>query len=97
MKLWFISQGVDLGGYVYDSAVVAAETEEDARFTHPAGKRAIGKYQWSGSEWGVVTWGGAQLTYEGTALWVRPEDVKVRCIGETNEPAGVVLASFDTY
>ncbi len=36
MKLWLISQGVNGGYDTYDSAVVAAETEEHARKTSPA-------------------------------------------------------------
>jgi len=31
MKLWIISQSVNRGYDTYDSAVVAAETEEEAR------------------------------------------------------------------
>ncbi len=36
MKLWLISQKVNTGYDTYDSAVVAAETEEQARKTSPA-------------------------------------------------------------
>lgn len=35
MKLWLISQDVNNGYDTYDSAVVAAETEEDARQIRP--------------------------------------------------------------
>jgi hypothetical protein len=97
MKLWLISQDVDTSDCVYDSAVVAAETEEDARFTHPSGKRAVGNHKWHDGEWGIFTWDGLQLTREGNALWAQPSDVEVRYIGETDEPAGVILASFDAY
>lgn len=37
MKLWVISQGVNNGYDTYDSAVVAAESEEEARNTLPSG------------------------------------------------------------
>ena len=37
MKLWIISQCVNRGYDTYDSAVVAAETEEEARNTLPSG------------------------------------------------------------
>lgn len=35
MKLWLISQTENDGYDTYDSAVVAAESEEDARSIHP--------------------------------------------------------------
>jgi len=35
MKLWLISQTENTGYDVYDSAVVAAQTEEEARRLHP--------------------------------------------------------------
>ncbi len=37
MKLWLISQDENRDYDTYDSAVVAAENEEDARATHPSG------------------------------------------------------------
>jgi hypothetical protein len=36
MKLWLISQEVYKGYDTFDSAVVAAETEEEAKMIHPA-------------------------------------------------------------
>lgn len=36
MKLWYIYQDQNNGYDTYDSAVVAAETEKDARNTHPS-------------------------------------------------------------
>ncbi len=41
MKLWLISQDTNEDYETYDSAVVAAETEEGARLTHP------GEREWS--------------------------------------------------
>ena len=38
MKLWVISQTVNRGYDTYDSAVVAAETEEEARNILPSGE-----------------------------------------------------------
>ena len=37
MKLWLISQDAERGYDTYDSAVVAAETEDQARMIHPDG------------------------------------------------------------
>lgn len=50
MKLWLISQDMVSGYDTFDSAVVAAETEEDARNTHPA----TYKRDWDGNE--TSTW-----------------------------------------
>lgn len=41
MKLWLISQGVNTNWDTYDSAVVAAETEADAREMDPGGSKKI--------------------------------------------------------
>jgi hypothetical protein len=44
MKLWLISQTENNDYDTYDSAVVAAETEEDARQMHPGSGEWGGKY-----------------------------------------------------
>jgi hypothetical protein len=38
MKLWLISQDVNNNYDTYDSAVVAAETADEAQRTHPGGE-----------------------------------------------------------
>ena len=40
LYLWLITQDVERGYDTYDSAVVAAYTEEEARKTHPSGDNA---------------------------------------------------------
>lgn len=44
MKLWKISQEVNDDSRTYDAAVVAADSEETARHTHPSG-RWLGWYR----------------------------------------------------
>ena len=39
MKLWLISQSVNNDYDTYDAAVVAAETEEEAKKIHPCGRQ----------------------------------------------------------
>jgi hypothetical protein len=47
MYLYLISQN-DFGGYdTYDSAVVAAESMNDAQNTHPGGKDRWDSYTWT--------------------------------------------------
>lgn len=48
MKLWLIAQDQNNGYDTYDSAVVAAETEEQARQTNPQGTGPI--------DWGAHIW-----------------------------------------
>ena len=76
MKLYIISQSVNRWYDTYDSAVVAAESEDDARDIHPYG------------EWPKIY----------CKDWVAKEEkhlVEVLYIGETNQPRGAILASFN--
>lgn len=45
MKLWILTQDKNHNYDTYDSAVVAAETEEEARLIHPSGY----KTNWDGT------------------------------------------------
>lgn len=70
MKLWRISQTKNGNHDTYDSAVVAAETEEAARMTHP-------NYpEWTGRKEG--TWAAAKhvtVEYLGEAREGHPAGV----------------------
>lgn len=46
MKLWLIEQNINNGYDTYDSAVVAAKTEEEARNIHPRGDNEWSDYCW---------------------------------------------------
>lgn len=48
LKLWLISQEENTGWDTYDSAVVAAKTEEEARLTNPDGEWNL-SYAWCSS------------------------------------------------
>lgn len=91
MKLWHIWQTVNTGYDTYDSAVVAAETEEDARKTHPS------DYVWRENNWYYYS-EVSDTYYAGDCYtWSAPKDIQVECIGEANEgtEAGVIVASFN--
>ena len=83
-------------GYdTYDSAVVLAESEEEARNTHPNGR-----YQWKGGHLGSWADENSYRGYDDT--WVPPEEVKVELIArdvdaEFLKPKNnkVVCASFN--
>lgn len=54
MKLWLISQSANNGYDTYDSAVVAAESEDAARMTHPSNQEG-----WDGKRERYGTWSSA--------------------------------------
>lgn len=77
MKLYLISQSRNCSYDSYDSAVVIAANEDDARNTNPG--------------FGPIKWGDR---YNGWCA--RPEDVKVRYLGEScDDKPGVVCASYN--
>lgn len=81
MKIWLLSQSVHTGYDTYDSAVVAAETENEARQIHPDAK-----------VWPKVKYHGAFCTWAET-----PDQVDVTLIGEAAPDVdhGLILASFN--
>ena len=89
MKLWVIRSKQRLGYDTYDSAVVAAETEEEARNTSPSG--AI----WMDNQWWCRTLSGVGFPASEYG-WVHPSQVIVEYLGEAGRSIrGVVLSSFN--
>jgi len=81
-NLYVIRQNVNNDWDTYDSAVVVAKTEEEARTIHPDGNRWIdGK--WEG--------------WSSTNTWCNPEEVEAELIGTTTTAASgtVVVSSFN--
>jgi hypothetical protein len=85
MKLWLIWQNKNSEYDSYDSAVVAAETEEAARMMHP-GRFSSENYDkpWDGQD-------------EGWSSWCAAKDVNVEYLGEAKEGqmADVIVSSFN--
>ena len=80
MNIYLISQDQNIGYDTHDSAVVVAESEEEARSIHPGGYALDDQEQWDG------IW----------STWTNKEHVKVELIGKAiNRNTGVVLASFN--
>lgn len=81
MKLWLISQTINTDYDTYDSAVVAAETEEEARRTYPSGSPDKG-------------WPDKLGMFPD---WALPADVTAVEIGTAKEGTkpGVIIASFN--
>lgn len=92
MKLWRISQDANSGYDTFSDAIVAAETEELAKSTHPDGS-----YQWIGSAWQATRPDGTTYIDDMRySAWVKADQVEVEYIGEAKggTPAGVICASF---
>lgn len=93
MKLWRISQDSNSGYDTYDSAVVAFDTEEEARLYHPGGY-----YKWNGECWQATRTDGS--TYEEGAYrsWAAsPDLVTIEYLGTAKKgtEAGLICASFN--
>lgn len=94
MKLWRLSQSENNGWDTYDSAVVAAETAEDAIRVSPDGD------EWIDGKWKTVIKSGPRAGECYTAYchgWCSPDKVSVTLIGEAADgvKAGVICASFN--
>lgn len=79
MKLWILLNNTVRGYDTYDSCVVAAETEQEARMISPNGNDLFGKDQWRNSTWCKAP-EDVIVEYLGTT------DRKI---------SGVILASFN--
>ena len=93
MNLYLISQNKVTGKNTYDSAVVAAESNLDARTIHPSEfVTHISNGQWMGTN-------SNNKEYESNNhTWVSYEDIdciNVEYLGETNKERGVILAWFN--
>jgi len=91
MKLWLISQELNTGYDTYDSAIVAAYKEADARLIHPRGNRV-----WHNGAWGY--WhDGKFIGSVNYSDWAPPANVSVKLIGEAVDGTapGVICASFN--
>lgn len=85
MNLYLISQESNNTYDTYDSAVVAAETEEAARMIHPGS--ILEKTR-------LADWNGKARDYDS---WTDAEQVSVVLLGVAKEgtKAGVICASFN--
>jgi len=94
MNLYLISQDLNNNYDTYDSAVVAAKSEDDARKIHPTGfVTHIKDGLWMGTR------GGEEYeTQNDGYCWVKfseIDQIKVEYLGKTSKERGVILASFN--
>jgi hypothetical protein len=94
LNLYLISQSVNNNYDTYDSAVVAAASEEEARLIYPTnwGENNV---LWNGSKWLWYIKDGRVLDYSPNT-WTTPDNVSVEFLAAGYEgEAGTVLASFN--
>jgi|688.fasta_scaffold01636_6 hypothetical protein len=102
MKLYKISQEENRDYDTYDSAVVIAESEDEARLIHPYWYGEC-PYFWreSDEKWCYKADGRVVDTYVkanyGTLSWTSPEFVQVEYLGEAKEGSvtSIVCSSFN--
>jgi len=97
MNLYLITQDVNNGYDTFDSAVVSAKSEIDARTVHPS---AFVTHVTDGKWMGTYSGGkniGSEYENE-TSSWVNYSSINcinVEYLGRTTREKGVVLASFN--
>ena len=96
MNLYLISQDINTGYDTYDSAIVAAESEQAAREIHPSGfVTHVTNNKWMGT---YSCEPKTEYEFESSDSWVCFSDINlitVELIGETSKEKGVILASFN--
>jgi hypothetical protein len=98
MKLWLISQEENNGYDTFDSAVVAAATEEAARRVVPSFGGLGNRYIWGDNGKLYLVWPDGTQRLESFATWAQNlSAVQVKYLGEAADgtEAGTVLASFN--
>ena len=90
MNIYLISQDVNSDCDTYDSAVVVAKNEEDAKNIHPSPYR---KFK-DGSTYFEYSDGSLDKEGQSSSCWCRESEVKVKLIGSTeSEREGEVICS----
>jgi hypothetical protein len=95
MRLWLISQSRNNDYDTFDSAVVAAETEAEARLIHPRGDTFWKSDGPEGAGWYTNSFYGEP--YRASNSWCHPSDVDVQYLGSAAEPTTpqVFCSSFN--
>jgi hypothetical protein len=99
MFLWLISQNENGNYDAFDSAVVVAASEEEARLIHPL-RRDVCVVDGNGVRFvqqGVNAWGDKDSKGMWSNYWAsHPDKVTAVCLGKADDPTPrVVCASFN--
>lgn len=98
MNLYLISQYDNMGYDTYDSAVVVAKNEQEAREVHPSELVThVSNGKWMGTyKRGELK--GKEYVQDNIRGWVSFKDIsciKVELLGKTDKKKGLILASFN--
>ena len=91
MNLYLLSQESNNDCDTYDSCIVAAETEEEARVIHPSNSYIY-------RDWLLFSLTDSGEEFEAINYsWVNPDKVKVKLIGKATEGTKkwVILSSYN--
>jgi len=94
MNLYLITQDENTDYDTFDSAVVAASCEDDARLIHPSPLYSRVKRKFIESDTGLSS---LEIAFRALDCWCPKSGVKVKLIGEaTGQEAGsVICASYN--
>lgn len=89
MNLYLLTQDDNYGYDTYDSCIVAAESEEKAKQIDPSGF-----YKYHDGNWWFQYSSGKEEKQSHDS-WASIQNIKVKKIGTTDLPAGLILASYN--
>lgn len=101
MKLWLITRknGESGGVRTFYGAVVAAETEEAAKITHPAKRTQDIRWNAEATRWEFQTfalppWMWSPISH---TAWPAPSEIEAKLLGEAapGTAAGSILCDYD--
>jgi hypothetical protein len=99
MNLYKISQEENSDNAFYDSAIICAEDEKEARTICPNGRVFRDGRWWEQNDNGIETEEISNGYLDCSHVWTEIENVKVEYIGKADDniKRGVILSSFNHY
>ena len=95
MKLYLLSQNTNNWYDTYDSVVVSAKSEDDARTIHPSSDAFDISYKGDKWAWKYSDW---RIWEYDSGCWVEAryiDKIEVEYLGRTKRERWVILASFN--
>lgn len=86
-KLWLISRSPKDKKAGFKSAIVSADTEEEAKTIYPGGNH----YMFMEDAWYRYNEELEELIPDSQELWINPTEVRAKLIGETSNPKGTIF------
>ena len=95
MKLYLLSQSINNWYDTYDSVIVSAKSEDDARTIHPSSETFDISYEGNKWTWKYSDW---EIWEYDSGCWVEAKyinKIEVEYLGRTKRERWVILASFN--